>query len=272
MVNNPNTITTWIAEQSTRSVHQFDRAMANAYPSSGDSLESARSYLDTIGGVCNYLDAIDLIDWTRLVPRSAQVLDMGCGGGWLTAKLSKLDEVALIHALDSSHHFLHALLPDVVRLMEGRPERINVVEALFQPLLFDDSSLDLVVSSSALHHAENLQRVLSEIRRVLRPGGRLLILNETPRPGYRHCLSVTAAAIRILRDLILRRYFPVAPAISAAGFLYDPHLGDRDYPLWYWQRAIEQSGFFVDEIIDTGLPTIRGGPGRPLIHFVCTVR
>lgn len=261
--------TNWIVEQSLLGVAQFDRAMANAYPESQASLQSARNYLETIGDACNYRAAAEQVPWTRYLPSNAKVLDMGCGGGWLTAMLTRFGAVQTVYALDSSKHFLHTMLPQVMELMGGLAEKVIPVEGLFQPLLFEDGHLDFVVASSALHHAENLESVFREIRRCLKPGGILLVINETPWPGYRHLLSVLAAAVRILRDLALQRYRTTSPAISSSGYLYDPKLGDRDYPVWYWRSAIDASGFSLEEVVDSGLPTVKGSQGRPLIHFVC---
>lgn len=261
--------TNWIVEQSLFGVAQFDRAMANAYPESQASLQSARNYLETIGDECNYKAAAEQVPWARYLPSNAKVLDMGCGGGWLTAMLSRFGAVQTVYSLDSSKHFLHTMLPQVMELMGGLTEKVVPVEGLFQPLLFEDGHLDLVVASSALHHAENLESVLREIRRCLKPGGMLLVINETPWPGYRYLLSVLAAAVRILRDLALQRYRTTSPAISSSGYLYDPKLGDRDYPVWYWCSAIDASGFSLEEVVNSGLPTVKGSQGRPLIHFVC---
>lgn len=43
-------------------------------------------------------------------------------------------------------------------------------------LEFEDESFDMVTISASLHHLEDVDRVLAETRRVLRPGGRLLVL------------------------------------------------------------------------------------------------
>ena len=61
----------------------------------------------------------------------------------------------------------------------------------------------------------------------------------------------------------------MSPAVSSSGYLYDPKLGDRDYPRWYWERALAVSGFSIESVMDTGLPTLKGRKGRPLIHFIC---
>jgi SAM-dependent methyltransferase len=259
----------WIAVQAMHGISQFDQAMVQSYPDSEISLLGARQYLATIGEVCNYIAAVEQVDWERYLPQEAKVLDIGCGAGWLTAMLSRMDSVKMIYPLDSSKHFLNILLPQVLNLMQGRPEKVRVIEGLFQPLLFENEQLDVVVASSALHHAESLEPVLKEIRRVLKPGGLLFVLNETPWPGYRHWLSVMVASIRILRDLFIQRYRVASPAISASGYLYDPSLGDRDYPRWYWEKALHAAGFDLQSVIDTGLPTVKGSKGRPLIHYVC---
>jgi len=261
--------TNWIVKQSLCGVAQFDQAMASAYPESEASLQGARNYLGTIGDVCNYMLAAEQVPWAHYLPTDAKVLDIGCGGGWLTAMLTRFDAVRTVYALDSSNHFLHTMLPQVMELMGGRTEKLVPIEGLFQPLLFEDGHLDFAVASSALHHADNLESVLREIRRCLKLGGVLLVINETPWPGYRHLLSVLAAAVRILRDLALQRYRTTSPAISSSGYLYDPKLGDRDYPVWYWRKAIEIAGFSLESVVDTGLPTVKGSQGRPLIHFVC---
>jgi SAM-dependent methyltransferase len=259
----------WINEQTRLGVAQFDRAMIEMYPESNSSVENSENYLNTIGGICNYIAAIDQIPWPKYIKLNAKVLDLGCGGGWLSAILSKLDAVEIVYALDSSRHFLHGMLPQVMTEMGGDQSKLVPIEGLFQPLLFDDAHLDVVVASSALHHADRLEPVLKDIRRVLKPGGYLFILNETPWPGYRHLISVLAASVRILRDLLIQRYRSYSPSISASGYLYDPALGDRDYPRWYWEEAIRASGFEVLSVIDTGLPTVKGSQGRSLIHYVC---
>jgi len=224
----------WIAEQTRRGISQFDKAMISRYPDSNAYIENARDYLNIMGNHCNYIAACEQVQWVDYLSSQAKVkvLDLGCGGGWLSAMLSKFSAVETVYALDSSRYFLHSLVPQVMTLMNGDQRKLVSIEGLFTPLLFDDTHLDIVVVSSALHHAESLELVLKEIRRVLRPGGYLFVLNETPRPGYRYWLSAIFVSIRILRDLLMHRYRAVSPSISSSSYLYDPALGDRDYPQW----------------------------------------
>lgn len=259
----------WLAEQLLAEVSQFDKSMSKVYPNSEVSFQSANNYISSIGFVCNYIDAANKVPWQKYFSSDSLVLDLGCGGGWLSAMLSKFDEVKKVYALDSSHFFLNNMFPQVLDCIGGLSEKIVPIEGVFQPLLFDDAHLDVVVASSSLHHADNLDSLLKEIRRSLKVGGYLFVINETPRSNFRFLISALMASIRILRDLFLQRYMPLSPSISSSGYLYDPALGDRDYPLWYWKKAFISSGFELLETINTGLPTVKNGNGRSLIHFVC---
>ena len=110
----------WIVEQTLHGISQFDQAMMNAYPESNAYLHGASEYLRTVGGGCNYVEAAEKVNWGQYLPQNTALLDIGCGGGWLAAMLSRFDAVQTVFALDSSRHFLHKLLPQVMELMQRR--------------------------------------------------------------------------------------------------------------------------------------------------------
>jgi SAM-dependent methyltransferase len=259
----------WIHQQADRNIAQFDEAMETHYPESGVYIRDPKEHVVRICEQCNYLDAVKRIDWSAYLKNGCSLMDLGCGGGWLSGYLSKFDSVRTIYALDSSKHYLFDLLPQVIKLMEGRPEKIVPIEGLFTPLLFQDGFLDVVVASSALHHADNLEGVLKEIRRILKKKGWLFILNETPSSKLEHLWFATKAIVKIYANLCLGRYKAVSQSVSSSGFLCDPCLGDRDYPLWYWKGALERSGFSIIERVDTRLPTVKKEEGPGLVHLIC---
>ena len=98
--------------------------------------------------------------------RGRHILDAGCGSGPLAASL--LARGAHVTGFDGSPAMIdlaHQRLGDGVRLL---------VHDLAQPLPFDDQAFDDVVASLVLHYLEDWSGPLAEIRRVLRPGGRLI--------------------------------------------------------------------------------------------------
>lgn len=96
-----------------------------------------------------------------------RVLDAGCGHGPLAAELRALG--AIVSGFDLS--------PGMVAIAKARlGENSDVrVADLTEPLPYDDDCFDLVVCSLALHYVEDWAPTLSELRRVLRPGGRLVL-------------------------------------------------------------------------------------------------
>jgi SAM-dependent methyltransferase len=97
----------------------------------------------------------------EVAPR--RVLEVGCGPGELAERISReLD--ADVAALDVS--------PRMVELTRARGVAAQVGDV--QSLPFGDGSFDCAVAAWMLFHVPDLDRGLSELARVLRPGGRLV--------------------------------------------------------------------------------------------------
>lgn len=110
----------------------------------------------------------DLSAALALLDASLIVGDLGCGTGALTAALAP--HVAHVHAIDASPAMLSAAS---ARLVACR--NVTLSEGALEALPLGDASLDAAVLMLVLHHVADPQRALVEVRRVLRPNGRLLI-------------------------------------------------------------------------------------------------
>jgi ubiquinone/menaquinone biosynthesis C-methylase UbiE len=242
----------WISRQTEANTAQFEKLMEQYHPSSRLYTKDAVSFLRRITEECNYLEAVIKISPEKHLSLGTVMVDLAAGIGWLTAYMSKFDCVDKIYTLDTSKYCLENMLPEVITLMGGKGEKVQPIEGLFSPLLFKDESIDCVMVSSSLHHAENLEKVLVEIARVLKINGVLFILNETPHSYAGYAFQMIRSSLRIIKDSILKKYHGISSTISSSGLLHDPFLGDRAYPLWYWIAAIKKAGFSETKIIDTG--------------------
>jgi SAM-dependent methyltransferase len=101
-----------------------------------------------------------------------RVLDAGCGSGPLTAALR--DNGAVVTGFDVS-----AAMVDLARQRMGDGADLHVGD-LAAPLPFADAEFDDVVASLVLHYLEDWAGPLSELRRVLKPGGRLILSVNHP--------------------------------------------------------------------------------------------
>ncbi|GAB3665162.1 class I SAM-dependent methyltransferase [Nocardioides korecus] len=100
------------------------------------------------------------------------VLDAGCGSGPLTAALR--DRGAVVTGFDVS-----AGMVDLARARLGDDVDLQVLD-LAGPLPYADAQFDLVTASLVLHYLPDWAAALTELRRVLRPGGRVLVSVNHP--------------------------------------------------------------------------------------------
>lgn len=116
-----------------------------------------------------------------------RVLDVGIGTGLVASQAAGIvGDPALVTGLDPSPGMMgNARLPAGVKLVEGYAERI--------PL--PDASFDFVSMGYALRHIGDLSAAFNEFFRVLKPGGRLCVL-EITRPDNRFKAAMLKAYMR----------------------------------------------------------------------------
>lgn len=99
------------------------------------------------------------------------VLEVGCGRGELAERMSRELWAAHVIALDQSARMVELTAARGVEAIIG-----DVVD-----LPFRDGSFDCAVAAWMLYHASDLDRALEELRRVLRPDGRLVAATSSER-------------------------------------------------------------------------------------------
>jgi demethylmenaquinone methyltransferase/2-methoxy-6-polyprenyl-1,4-benzoquinol methylase len=106
-----------------------------------------------------------------------RVLDVGCGTGFATVAL--LEETDDVHGLDQS---VHQLEQAWAKLGKHDPVRFTMGDA--ERLPYADDSFDAVWSSGSIEYWPNPVDALAEFRRVVRPGGQVLVVGpDYPNNG-----------------------------------------------------------------------------------------
>jgi ubiquinone/menaquinone biosynthesis C-methylase UbiE len=130
-------------------------------------------------------------DFTKFIPFLTQqcgvefcgrILEIGAGAAWFSAELSKLPNVVEVYATDVSPKVLKEQAPKMFKLLGAQSEKITRMPADPHQLDFPDNHFDFVVCAGVLHRAVNLVELLSEARRVLKPGGRFVAIREPVWP------------------------------------------------------------------------------------------
>jgi SAM-dependent methyltransferase len=146
--------------------------------------------------------------------KSPAVLDLGCGAGHLSFAVAPF--AGNVTAYDLSEQMLSVVADAAasrglgnVRCMQGRAEQLP----------FDAESFDMVVTRFSAHHWANVPAAVAEAKRVLRPGGVLVVIDIVAPENPLH--DTVLQAVELLRDA--------------------SHV--RDYRVSEWARMFGDAGF-----------------------------
>jgi ubiquinone/menaquinone biosynthesis C-methylase UbiE len=175
-------------------------------------------------------------------PGGARVLDAGSGLTFFPAYLAERMVEATIECCDFD--------PDNVaagaRLRHGAPGRIHYREASIQHLPYGDGEFDAVYCISVLEHTRDYASVVREFRRVLAPGG-LLVVTFDVSPDGRSEIDPAGARglLASLAESFVSREAPAAGDLDAAlargGALSTTWARETHPRLVPWQRTLRST-------------------------------
>lgn len=180
----------------------------------------------------------ELLGLLGLLDGEWTVGDLGCGTGQATESLAPF--VRRVVAVDDSEAMLEAARQRLAGLANVEVRR-GSIEAL--PL--GDAELDAAVLFLVLHHLAEPERALAEVARVLRPGGRVLIVDMMPhdREAYRQEMGHVWLGF---------------PADRLARWLTDAGFGRYHYRPLPADPAARGPGLFAASAVAPGAPSAPG--------------
>ncbi|MDA0819747.1 MAG: class I SAM-dependent methyltransferase [Proteobacteria bacterium] len=156
---------------------------------------------------------------SQLVPlATGDVFELGCGGG-LNQEFYQTSQISSFSGIDP-----HAgLLDDARARASARGWDNTIREGVGENISFRDASFDTVVCTFTLCSVDDPDQVMSEMRRILRPGGRLLFLEHGRAPDVdvaRWQDRIEPVWKKIAGGCHLTR--PIGAALRGAGFDVEP--------------------------------------------------
>jgi ubiquinone/menaquinone biosynthesis C-methylase UbiE len=162
------------------------------------------------------------------------VLDVGCGTGDLTLRAARqAAPTGKVYGIDAAPEMIAEANRKAKRAKANVQFMVEPVEALS----FPDGSFDVALSSLVMHHLPgDLKRsALTEVRRVLRPGGRVVIVDFQPTAGQPSIWQPGGLAARVHKhqtptaEQVQAGLAPLAVLLRDAGFA-DVKNGSTRYP------------------------------------------
>jgi len=118
-----------------------------------------------------------------LMERDLVVADLGCGTGEVAVRLA--DCVGHVYAVDSSEAMLRAARKQLKKIDPGK---VTFAQGDILDIPIEDQTVDIAIISLVLHHIDDPAFAVKEAWRILKPGGRVLIIDmlEHDRTEYQH--------------------------------------------------------------------------------------
>lgn len=152
----------------------YQEAKARALPECGAEMEAIAAWHARV--------VLGRLETFGPVPHDARVLEVGSGSTGLVFFLGMKGAVG-VDPLANAYS----------RLFPKWQSRVRTVEAFGEALPFPDASFDIVLSQNAVNHSPSPAAIVSEMVRVLAPGGRLYFAVHVHHPFYA-CISTLYGA------------------------------------------------------------------------------
>src|SRR4051812_8442304 len=144
---------------------------------------------DTERLVAQGIRAQPLIEAAKLRPDD-RALDVGCGPGIAVELATHTITGGRVTGMDPSE----AMLEEARRRTHGAPG-VVLEQTAAEAIPLDDASVDIAWALNSLHHWHDRAAGLAEVRRVLRPGGRFVVVEQVPHERRALDAATTAALV-----------------------------------------------------------------------------
>ena len=144
------------------------------------------------------------------IGKQDMILDIGCGGGGTVHKLAKIATNGKVYGIDFSDESVMVARRTNKQLVQMG--RVEIQQSTVSCLPFSDNLFDLVTAVNTHNYWTDLATDMQEILRVLKPGGKLIIIGSVYAGGksdqrnqkYAELIEIAFPSINELHDLFLR--------------------------------------------------------------------
>lgn len=174
-----------------------------------------------------HAQGIDLGALSRLTAgrANASALDLGCGAGHASFAIAA--NLASVMAYDLSADMLAVVAAEAKR---RGASNLNTKQGVAERLSFESASFDYVITRFSAHHWSDLPRALSEMKRVLKPDGKIIAIDVVAPQSP--IVDTHLQCIELLRDV--------------------SHV--RNYAVAQWQQQLQDAGLYVEQTEQWKLP------------------
>ena len=127
------------------------------------------------------------------------ILDVGCGGGKTVGRLAQRAVQGKVYGIDYSADMVEYSKKVNKKLIAEN--RVEIIEVSVEKMGFSGNYFDLVTAIETCYFWQSFSDALQEINRVLKPGRKLLLVNEMIKNGVyeiKHAEMIQKTHVRLL--------------------------------------------------------------------------
>ncbi|MDR1916263.1 MAG: methyltransferase domain-containing protein [Synergistaceae bacterium] len=174
------------------------------------------------------------------IKESEVVLDFGCGIGYITYDMAKKSKNVIgLDIIDVNKNIIPPKLKGRLRFIQSRGESV--------PL--EDNSVDVILLSEILLQIPEPMDFLNEVARILKPSGRIVLVNPLERAGILEEYNNNGRWVRFAKKFCGER----CPAsyedyTKKLQFSFDSHFFELP-GIDFYEKLLESKGFIVNNVI-----------------------
>jgi len=143
--------------------------MEMIYPADYHAFDFSERDFGIVHKIRSRLEAKRLLEYCGPLPEGARILDVGCGDGF---------HLSLLREYGNKTWVLEGIDLDKRAIDAAKRLELNVHFGSVETLGLEQNSYDLIYTLQTVEHVERPDEVLSAIHRLLKPGGRLVIVTD----------------------------------------------------------------------------------------------
>ncbi len=234
--------------------------MGNGYMPTG------HLFKDAVWRIIGSPNLLKRLQWDNIfesldLKRSDTVLDFGCGSGYMTFGMARIAKKAI--GIDVGN-------VDENIIPEGLKGKLEFLRVRGESLPFENEKFDVVLMSEVLPMIDNPEEFIKEVSRVLKKGGRIVLVNPTARVGLKSDYDNNSGVVALMK------FFGKAPATyqgyvqafqNAVGTAWK-HLESEDY----YRKFVEEAGYEVKSVCYSPSSLAQNGYERCQFVSLCLGR
>jgi len=180
---------------------------------------------------------------------SGTAIDLAAGTLWAVPTLLKAG-AQRVYCVEYSRHRLLDIGPRVLDHYGVAQDEVVLAYGSFYDLHVEPSSCRLALLSQAFHHADEPDRLLAELARVLEPGGVALLIGEHRIAPRQVAVYAAKCLLSVLpsraQSRLMQQPLHGRPSLRPAGrdlAPVDPVMGDHVYTAREYERMFTAAGF-----------------------------